>query len=40
MAPVWQGKIYKLEQSDKFEEFLIALGKCLVIASLGQGHIG
>lgn len=39
MAPLWKDKIYKLEKSDNFEEFLKALGKrggwkCLIL-----GHI-
>lgn len=26
MNPVWKGRKYKLEKSENFEEFLIALG--------------
>lgn len=26
MTPIWKGRKYKLEKSENFEEFLVALG--------------
>ncbi|XP_063695708.1 fatty acid-binding protein-like [Culicoides brevitarsis] len=38
-SPIWAGKKYKLEKSENFEEFLVALGVGYLLRKLGNSVV-